>query len=249
MAYQRNFHYNQEIQNSHSSSSSYSEDSDDSDSNSHSLSSLSKNSSPELQKSRNNSSRLRNSERTKFSTSPNIKLQQTRSKREKNHQTSKNTSQNVNNESASGNLFIVMSLVTIVCLCFIIPQIQQVFAGNNKPLDRDKILKNVEDEIRLLKKEFRNQEKKIWPEIYSGIIEVINNPTRPSIFILFADRSDLMSCLALTIGELGRMAFGTKESLTVKPTQLDNDTGDVINKLRSIIPQRKSVVSIFLFSE
>lgn len=188
-----------------------------------------------------------------FTKSPNASLKNNRSETSPQSSARKKSShkeKDEKHESINAYLLIALSLFVFVVAYFVFPQVLSIFASNtsnNSTPNRENILKHVENEIRVLKKEFRNQEKKIWSEIYSGIIEVINNPTRPSIFVLFADRNDLMSCLALTIAEVGRMAFGTEESLKVKPTQLDNDTGDVITKLRSVIPQRKSVVSKHFF--
>ncbi|XP_043467898.1 uncharacterized protein LOC122502080 isoform X2 [Leptopilina heterotoma] len=243
MQYQSEYSHNHENYDSDSSN----DDGDDSESSSNensSSKSLSTTSSPISRKNQSPTVRKR-----EFTKSPNASLKNNRSETSPRNSTRKKTSQIENDEkseSINTNLLIVLSLLAIVAVFFIftlfVPNIFASTTSNTSTPNREIILKHVENEIRVLKKEFRNQEKKIWPEIYSGIIEVINNPTRPSIFVLFADRNDLMSCLALTIAEIGRMAFGTEESLKVKPTQLDNDTGDVITKLRSVIPQRKSVI-------
>ncbi|XP_033231001.1 uncharacterized protein LOC117182084 isoform X2 [Belonocnema kinseyi] len=152
------------------------------------------------------------------------------------------------NDSISGST----SIFTILCIILaisagiwaFIPNANSAIATGEyreKPNIKE-ILKNVKEDLLVLKKEFRNQEKKIWEEIYSGIIEVISNPTKPSIFVLFADSNDPMSCLATTIGELSRKALGSEKSLILKPAQMDQDTGDVIDSLRWKIPQRKAVI-------
>ena len=145
------------------------------------------------------------------------------------------------NTSAFVILGIVVILVSV--LAFFINNSNAIATGEyrEKP-NKKEILQNVKDDLRQLKKEFKNQEEKIWEEIYSGIMEVISNPTKPWIFVLFADSNDPMSCLATMIGELGRKALGTEKSLIFKPAELEDDTGNVIDSLRWKIPKQKAVV-------
>lgn len=144
-------------------------------------------------------------------------------------------------QSCSVITFVILGSIILSFVAYMYLPNADEFIRNEESRKKE-ILKHLEDEIRQLKKEFQNQEKKIWKEIYSGFSEVISNPMKPSIFVLFADTNDPMNCLASTISELGRKALGSGESLIYKPAQLENDTGGVIETLRSEIPLKKSVI-------
>ena len=165
-----------------------------------------------------------------------------------NHYQKHNSQSTPVKESTSQISLFILALIIVGIFYTLIPNYSIVIPVTeeyHEALNKDDILKNVESELRRLKGDFRNQEKKIWEEIYSGIMEVISNPTKPSIFVLFSEKNDPMDCLASTIGELGRRALGSEKSLVLKPAQLDKDTGEVIETLRVVIPKRKAVVRIY----
>ncbi|XP_011305940.1 uncharacterized protein TORIP isoform X2 [Fopius arisanus] len=98
--------------------------------------------------------------------------------------------------------------------------------------------KNIDD----IRARFREQYPSIWRDLEAGIAEVIRNPRRPTIFLLFSSEDNPMFCLAKMIGNASKTALRSEEDLLLSPEDLGNDYGMALEKLKGKIQRQKVVI-------
>lgn len=149
----------------------------------------------------------------------------------------------VKTEANSSSLLMA---VVICILCIVVPSLCWISYSNGNNDSDSVVLEKLKKQMSAVRTVFPEQDLEMWNNIILGILQTLDKPEKPSIFLLFADSKEPMECLAQTIGDMSRQVLGSQTILVVEPESLGTDYGIAVNKIRPRAEASKAVVSAII---
>ncbi|XP_012286614.1 uncharacterized protein LOC105703089 [Orussus abietinus] len=96
-------------------------------------------------------------------------------------------------------------------------------------------------DVGLLKSDFPAQDNSIWDDFIVGTIEILQNPKKPSIFVLLSNETSTLHCLVASVSNVISQVLNSG-SLKLTSTNLEKDHGGVIYTLRSKMKNARTII-------
>lgn len=107
---------------------------------------------------------------------------------------------------------------------------------------RENLIQDFHQSVDDIKVKFKHQKLSTWNTIASQIEDIINESEQVSMVILLGNETNTITCLAHALGEISRKVLGSSAYLTLNEKNMDNNSGEIINRLKAEIPIMRAVV-------